>query len=605
MKARFLYSFDEIDKKLLRKSKGLKKKEKYTLKQAEALVLWVQQNWQYDTAITLVCEDSEERAVYAFDGIMVSPLAGGAKPVNLLQEIEHQILNEDGIEDANRLLGAINEQYREEPSVQQAQAPAKKKALGLKIAIPKLPFKSKKQRMDNELESDYEENYELEAEPEEYNTAEEAEEINDFEPEDDYANEEPEVAQTDGDNEEQFEFDDEPENEVTTSSQDNFGVQSYQPQVPMQQATAVTLEMIEQIVQSAKPTKKHETVIFPTLAEYSELGEEIEEAINQMVQKLEVDSLYRFIGIPALGASNTRLDEYRIEYAKNKLSEAKFENLRQHYTTQVNATTAEAMETLRNAVDRAWKKPYDLEVKEQRAEEIEAIQAEAEDRINEFVERQQEILDEKIKKMELEQQQALHNFIAQQEAEKNTFVATEEERIQTLIDTKSETINSQTKEALDQFMDEEIYKMKAEVIRNLFDGKRKVKQETASVVADANEDTWKVTMEFIQEIQKEINELTPTWAKQAKELNILEQQSHQRDKEVKELQLREEELNLRKMEANRDIKKQEELEQENKLLKIKLETAMAKNDLLEYAEEHQKQAVGQARTMKPFRAFNR
>lgn len=89
-----------------------------------------------------------------------------------------------------------------------------------------------------------------------------------------------------------------------------------------------------------------------------------------MVEKLKPESLFKFIGIPSTGLTNTRIDEYRSNHAMLRLAEVKFENLREHYSRQIISFKAEALDRLRTAVDIAWKKPYDLDVKKNKAEEL-------------------------------------------------------------------------------------------------------------------------------------------------------------------------------------------------------------------------------------------
>lgn len=588
MKQRFEYSFEDVESKLLRKGKGLKKKNKYSLKQAESLISWIQHNWPNKTEVTVMCKDTEDGAVYAFDGIEITPFKMGGEPVALFPVIEDQILQapDNLISDPNKLILDINSQYQAEPDVAEAKQENKARK-GLNLPSVKLPF-GKKKHLEETPESDqFFEEYESESTPELYEEEPESyQEIDEPEVEN---VEEPMVSES-----ESFDFEEE-ESEETTSSQYS-DVNETQGTVPVNLQNQSTYQnqqnygVVNTMTTAIRPVKKHETVQLTSLQEYCDLGEEIESSILATTEKLQPENLFKFIGIPAV--KNTRLDEYRINHAMQRLAEVKFENLREHYSRQVSSMKAEALNKLREAVDVAWKKPYDLEVKERYADILEEMESTSDSVLSEFVNRQEDMVSEKIKKFETEQEIALQNFISKQEAEKAVFIANEKERAQNLIDTKAETINADLDKRREEFMDEEMYKMKIDMNQNLFDGKRLIKQDLAIELANANEDVWENALNFITEIQNEINEKTPLWASEIKETNILEQQAHQMQKEQQELKLKEESLSIKRLEAETNLKRLEELDHENKMLKIKLETANSKNELYEYEMETQQKAVG-------------
>ncbi|MEQ3474898.1 hypothetical protein ABM134_10755, partial [Enterococcus cecorum] len=85
------------------------------------------------------------------------------------------------------------------------------------------------------------------------------------------------------------------------------------------------------------------------MQEYCDLGEEIESSIARTTDKLKPENLFKFIGIPS--DKSNRLDEYRVNFAMQKLAEVKFENLREHYARQVNSFKGEALDRLRSAID--------------------------------------------------------------------------------------------------------------------------------------------------------------------------------------------------------------------------------------------------------------
>lgn len=78
-------------------------------------------------------------------------------------------------------------------------------------------------------------------------------------------------------------------------------------------------------------------------------------------------------------------------------------------------------------------------------------------------------------------------------------------------------------------------------------------------------------------------------------------------KEQQELKLKEESLAIKRLEAETNLKRLEELDHENKMLKIKLETANSKNELYEYEKETQQKVVGstQARNLSTLGLFRK
>ena len=179
MKQRFEYSFEDVDPKLLKllkKEIGLKKKNKYTLKQAESIISWIQHNWLDETELTVSCLDTDEGSTYDFDSISIVPFSMGGNPVELFSVIEDQIFQvEDNVlSDPHKLILDINNQYKVEPDVAPvSQEKAVKK--GFKLPF-KLPFGNKKiaqTPQKNEVSDKYYEEYEAEFESSEEDVVQE------------------------------------------------------------------------------------------------------------------------------------------------------------------------------------------------------------------------------------------------------------------------------------------------------------------------------------------------------------------------------------------------------------------------------------------------
>lgn len=587
-KLRFEFMFDDIEPKLLRKGKDLKKKNRYGLKQAEGLVKWIQQNWSQSTVITVLCHDKEGETTYAFDNISIVPFALGGKEVALFSEIETQILQapDNVIADPNSLIMDIESQYQDE--LEEEEIPNKQiSKKGFKLPSLQVPFKKKKELSKTGSSDQYHTEYVLES-TQDIQYKEEPEVVSE-EPETDSQAEEVIQEEVSGNEEESFEFEDEETDyNETTSSQEQDTLNPV-AQNTVNSANNLYQENQYQVlnpqVMNVRPLKKHETVNLLTLQEYCDVGEEIKLSITQLTEKLKQENLFKFVGIPSAGLTNTRIDEYRSNHALLRLSEAKFENLRELYSREVNGLVAEALEKLKTAIVLVWNTPYDLKVKIDKKDILDEMENKASKQIKEFMSQQEELLKDKQAKFEADQEIELQQFIAQQKATKNAFIAQEKERSQNLIDSKAEAINVRLEKEREEFLDEEMYKLKNDMNLNLFDGKRKTIQELAVGVGKANEEVWNKALKEIEEIQNEISEKTPLWASEIKEFNILEEQEHQRMKANEDLKLRKESLEIQRLETEINLKRQEELEHENKMLAIKLETALSKNELYEVEQK--------------------
>lgn len=586
-KLRFEFMFDDVDPKLLRKGKDLKKKNKYGLKQVEGHIKWIQQNWSQSTAITVLCHDKEEGTTYAFDNISIVPFSSGGKEVALFSEIESQILQapDNVISDPNSLIMDIESQYQNE--LEEEEIPKKEKSKkGFKLPSIQVPFQKKKELSKTGSSDQYNTEY-----------VSEITQDNQYETETEEPSEEPEVidGESEGNTEEintneeeSFDFEDEPEYKETTSSLEESSLYPTAQSIDNSSNNVYQenqYQVATQPIMNVRPLKKHETVNLLTLQEYCDVGEEIKLSIDQLTEKLKQENLFKFVGIPSAGLTNTRIDEYRSNYALLKLSEAKFENLRELYSREVNGLVAEALEKLKTAIVLVWNTPYDLKVKNDKKDILDEMENKASKQIKEFMSQQEELLKDKQAKFEADQEIELQQFIAQQKATKNAFIAQEKERSQNLIDSKAEAINVRLEKEREEFLDEEMYKLKNDMNLNLFDGKRKTIQELAVGVGKANEDVWNQALKEIEEIQNEIREKTPLWASEIKEFNILEEQEHQRSKAIEDLNLRKESLEIKRLETEINLKRQEELEHENKMLAIKLETALSKNELYEVEQK--------------------
>lgn len=106
----YLFSFRNVDNKLVKANKSFKSKNNYSMVQAEELVLWIQNNYGY-AVIDIACVDTEQAIRYDFDNIEVTT----GEPFSIISEMKRQIeLNAHLIENVGQLTAGLNRQYQNE-----------------------------------------------------------------------------------------------------------------------------------------------------------------------------------------------------------------------------------------------------------------------------------------------------------------------------------------------------------------------------------------------------------------------------------------------------------------------------------------------------------
>lgn len=583
MKLRFVYSFGDIDKKVVKKEKGLNKKNKYSLKEAEAVVSRVQSKIDKPISITLNCTDTEEGSLYGFDNIVIKPFSNGSESISLLNEIENQILEAGAsvINDPDGLISSITLQYDQEVSpVEGNKMPKEKKKKAL-ISLPILKKKTKKASVPEVVEEEVEEDvssYEYEESPE---VAEEEELETD-------ENEDHEVVEEEQNEQEEFGFhEDEDEddntdldtlnNEIAVTNSASVPLNTNLGQAAAQQSYLPGFAAPTNVVQM----KKYETVSLPNFVEYIQIGEEVESIVKAMEEKLDPENLFKFTHFSPVSISNTKLDQYRQSYIRKCLNEPKFELLREHYTSTVRAITGDGSDRLKEAYDRAAYAHYENIAKENVNKIILELERNADETFSEFVEKQEAILNEKESKKRQENEAAIAAFIAQKEAELAMFVTNERERASNLMEDRKEAIYSEMKLKKTEVIEEEWYNVKADYNRNLIDGKRLVIRKIIEEIQNANENVWENAQNYIDIICNKVDDKMPEFAADIEKFNSLEKQQHDINVDMKKIEIEETKARAEQIKAEQDLEKQRELEHENKMLKMRLETEKQKMEILE------------------------
>lgn len=584
MKARFVYSFGDVDSKLLKKEKGLRSKNKYSLKEAEAMAARVQNNWNNPTTITLNCMDTEDGNVYGFDGINITPFSKGATKKNLLPDIEDQILEASPsvISNADELIRSITDQYEQEPSPLEENKNSNKKNKQNKPKISlSLPFMSKKSKSganDNTVELDEtEEAIAYEEEPEVITEEEPVEQpVEQYEDEMSEEGEEQEQEQA----EDYGIHDEDEEDEVSDQSlavAEFTGTSMNQEQQNLLPGNILNNNLVAM--------KKYETVSLPKFEEYMDIGNEIQEIVKTMEFKLTPDNLFKFTHFSPVSISNTKLDQYRQSYIRKCLNEPKFEILREHYWKTVRAIQGDGTDRLREAYERAALEDYELKAKHNISNLVSQEQEEADTAYWEFVQNQENIFKEKENKKREEHEAEIKAFIAQKDVELSLYLSTEKERVDNIVEDRKVAIYSEAERKQQKMVEDEWYNVKAEYNRNLIDGKRLMLRSLLEEIQKANEDVWKNAQDYIDTICNKVDEKMPEFANDIESFNALEKQQHDIDMDIKKISIEESKANAEQLKAEQDVEKQRELEHENKMLKLRLETERQK---LEIMEERQK-----------------
>lgn len=588
MKLRFVYSFGDIDKKSLKKEKGLNKKYKYSLKEAEAVVTRVQQKIDKPISITLNCTDTEEGSLYGFDNIVIKPLSNGSEATSLLSEIENQILEAGAsvINNPDGLISSISLQYDQEDSpVVENTKPKETKKKGL-ISLPILKKKNKKASVPEVIEEDedeipyYEDSPEIveEDEADESHDSEDSEVVEEEERDQEEQDQEDYGFHDDDDDDEEDNESNSTNNEVAVTNTMTMPINTNAvAQAATQQSYLPGFAAQTNIVQM----KKYESVSLPKFEEYIQIGEEVDSIVKTMEEKLDPESLFKYTHFSPVSISNTKLDQYRQSYIRKCLNEPKFELLREHYWTTVRAITGDGSDRLKDAYDRAAYAEYENIAKANVNQTILEIENEAEETYREFVEKQETIVSEKELKKRQENEAAIKAFIAEKEAELAMFISNERERASNLMEDRKEAIYSEMKLKKTELIEEEWYNVKADYNRNLIDGKRLVIRKIIEEIQSANENVWQNAQKYIDVICTKVDDKMPEFAADIEKFNSLEKQQHDISVDMKKIQIEETKAHAEQLKAEQDLEKQRELEHENKMLKMRLETEKQKFEILE------------------------
>lgn len=573
MNLRFNFNFEEVEKKLLRKNKSLRNKNKYALREVEDLVRWIQENWTSQTAIGLTCYDTQEGDTLAFDSIRITPFSLGGNIVSVMSEIEKQLLSVDPeeLDDPNALILAINGQLKQESQIIEENARLQKDTDKVKKKNKKSFNKFFNNKDANNLDED--DLLELEEEKEKedltVNISEEpVEEDLTFGNDDLLVNQDTEQSHGENKEIEEVNISHEPYEEKQTQFEEQSDEGNYTYPVPVS-------------------IKKHETVNLIPFEDYMDIGRSFDETIGIMTQKLSPESLFSFVGISSQGITNTKVEKYRIEYVQRSLSEAKFEQLREHYKTESNRIVGKAVSSLKEGVMNAWNEDYEGRAESELASQIEELQINATAKVQEHSESQSEIYRSKLNKLKTEQEIALQNFLRNQEAEQKLLEATESERLNAVSDSFRSRVEKELKESTEKLMDDKMFKLKSHNNMYLVEGKSQIIEESHDYILQANADVWSKAMIFVNEIKVELEEKTPSWIAEINEYNTLEEQEHRREKEKEELKLQSEALEIERIKSKLDFDKMKKLAHDLEIAEVKIQTLAGKNEILEMQVENE------------------
>ncbi|MBY6889367.1 hypothetical protein HYH68_16365 [Clostridium botulinum] len=576
--SRFQFSFDDVERKLLKKCKDLKPKNKYTLKEIEALIKEIQSSWDDETTVTIICDDTEEVITYAFDNICIVPFNMGGKKTLLMPEIERQTLNTEEIKDPSKLIFDINRQYQSESNIEKDNVSEKKKKRKKAFSLPNisLPFSKRK---NNKSVEDHHEDIKVEDDFEEDDSYEEEYEMEDNESPKDFPTQEIDIITEENiEDEEDIDFEDEDPVEKVCINDEVLKDSLFSSKSAQSFRTVDNLA--EQCQTPISTQKKHETVQFESYERYMELGKEIDNLINEQIDKLKSENLIKFVGISSKGITNTKIEEYRINFVKQCLDEAKFERLREQYRIKTNQIKESVIDRLDEAFEKAMLKNYEEEAYEEKGEELTAIEEEIESKIVTFEEEQFKLLDEKANNLKAKQEMELQAFRNQQQAELDLLIANEQERLRNLVENRKELLSVEKNNKYEEILDNAMYTIKSCYSRELLEGKRKMKQLVTSEIQAVNLEIWNKAQEYISEIQDDISNNMQKWVHEIKEFNLLEEQEHQRKLEQEEILLKKERNEIAKLQAKADLERLQQLEQNTKMLEIKIAEERSKNEVL-------------------------
>ncbi|MEY8742820.1 hypothetical protein AB9M62_25485 [Bacillales bacterium AN1005] len=569
-------TFGKVDKKVSRSIKALKNKSGFALPEADRLLKEMQKTISKEMKITITIHDLENEIDYTFEQKAISP---EEKEPKLMDILEDDIIA-SGHEDAQKIISELEKQYQIELTAEKEteEKENSRTARGNKKSLFS-KFKKNKEEETQEVTNDFddldndfddldvdENNYSSTAVNDDFTDLNDLDDLNDFpyEPtseekadvwgdfkedtvlENTYTNEFTELGSfTEGAAKEEFSFND-------------FEDQEYIPPDFTEQELEQTPEQVmiydefteDESLSGAQSNEnsqlKHEQVIFPIYDTFIDLSS-INSVVDRNKGRFDNENLIKFLGLNKLNDSTIpELNAVIVDYAKNALSDTKFELIRDYFLNQVETIKDKAQTELSQAYEQAMALNYREAAKEQNAEELQAIGLKRESEFDHYKLEQEQEYNNKLEKFELEQEKALEEFKKMQANEKAIFVNDLNTKRETRIGIYKDNMQLELENSMNDFLDDKMFDLKNASVNQLTEMKRRMIRIFEEELDGRVDDTWNTMQSALTELKEDIQSRIPNWTIELSRKRKLEAEEREEQRKQKELELERERIEVQR-----------------------------------------------------------
>ncbi|TPV39609.1 hypothetical protein [Bacillus dicomae] len=291
-------------------------------------------------------------------------------------------------------------------------------------------------------------------------------------------------------------------------------------------------------------------VVFPDYEEYLNISE-VETKQKRYDSRFTVKHLLSRFGMSE--EATTELEKKKIQYAKNVLSGKDFLLIQDKYYQEVNNLRDEIRLALENIYKEVMMRDYQKEAEDRLQDIFEQGFQTRLTQLNEFEKKEVQEMQKKLTAFTEKQRLDLESFKLKQEAELTAYQSELEGRKNTLVSAREEELQKESEIEKRKATTEKVYELKIAGKNELIDKKNEYLSDsiemTEQIMNDANEQQ---EVRFAV-LENEIHQLTPVWKEEI-------QEEYQKNREERELKLKEDQHKVEREELAFKQRKQEVLE---------------------------------------------
>lgn len=532
----FTIHFSKPPKKLSKKFKSLKKKQGHTIHEAEGLILAVQNDISQDVQLNIIAKQVNGQQNLEFDPLLVR--AKGS-PISLIDELTQEITESDmEDEDVREIVNAMTDQYFQEEKfsadhgqVNQPKTEEPQQKANVFNPLKQLFGKKKAEKVAAEDFSDL-----ISVDEADQDTAEE-----DFRDNEDFK--ELEAEEADNEHEEETTYEEEDESFSEDQDVDPFAQdQDYETK------ETVFEEKPQEDVKVA--VKKHETVNFPNLDEYTDLSV-LNETIDRHKNQFKEDHLLKLLNLPKHDRPEqlSKLDQKKVNYAINELGRTDLQEELQQFRNKLSSLVEKTKLNLGEIHNEALLSDYSTEAEDVIGHELDELQENFEQTIEEYKAKEEEVFYTKVQRLETQQEQALQAFIREQELEKEAFVSELEEKKLANIDLYEHSLEEKFETKKEDMIDNQMYRQKQEATNTLRTLKKDLLVMFDSEIEEGANETKEDIKPFLKEIRENIVKHEGRWKEEVDREEKLLIDQRKLELEEKDLELKRDHVSMLRQNA--------------------------------------------------------